>query len=58
MLLTREDGQAHADAEPVVAAGGSTRSRYTAVTSVERGGKLSLPAPYPPLDTGFLAPPD
>ncbi|MDT0381984.1 hypothetical protein RM572_24790 [Streptomyces sp. DSM 42041] len=56
VLLNREDGHAYAYTEPVVTAGGSTRSHSTAVTSVEFGGKLNLPAPYPPLDTGFLAP--
>jgi Uma2 family endonuclease len=57
VLLNREDGRAYAYSEPVAASEEVRRSHYAAVASVELGGKLQLPAPYPILDTGFLSAP-
>ncbi len=54
VLLNREDDRAYAYSAPVAASSITPRSHYAAVASVELGGKLQLPDPYPILDTGFL----
>lgn len=54
VLLNRDDGHAYAYSEPVAASADVPRSHYAAVSSVEIGGKLHLPPPYPVIDTSFL----
>ena len=54
VLAHREQGMAYAYSEPFPDVGRPSRSHYRAVHTVELGGKLQLPEPYPALDTGFL----
>ncbi|AXK32077.1 Uma2 family endonuclease [Streptomyces armeniacus] len=54
VLVHRQHGTAYAYSEPLSDPEDSSRSHYRAVSSVELGGKLQLPEPYPALDTGPL----
>ncbi|ARQ69023.1 Uma2 family endonuclease [Streptomyces marincola] len=54
VLVHRREGRAYAHSDPVSVPEAPAESHYRAVASVELGGKLRLPDPYPALDTGFL----
>lgn len=54
VLVNRHEGRVHAHSDPESVPEDPEASRYRATTSVELGGKLQLPEPYPVLDTGPL----
>lgn len=51
LLVHRHEGRVYAYSDPAAAPDDPAESHYRAVASVELGGKLQLPAPYPTLDT-------
>ncbi|WP_244502423.1 Uma2 family endonuclease [Streptomyces oceani] len=54
VLIDREKGIGNAYSEPVSVPDDPAKSHYRALASVELGGKLVLPDPYPPLDTSVV----
>lgn len=54
VLVDRNEGMAYAYSDPYSDPDDPTKSRYRTDARTELGGKLTLPAPYPVLDTAPL----